>query len=149
MDRFSCVFASCLRLFTATALVLAGPIFSQAPQTQSPDLSIQYTGKLFGYYRIEPGEPAKLEPVLDFQNANRIQAPGERSVPLLGMGDNFAPEFGASIQQEFLHIGESDSANRQENWSPCMAPTEGPPHDHEHAAPEALYKSLEADAGAG
>ena len=55
MDRHSLVSASSLPL-VAAALVLA-PVFSQAPPTQSPDLEFQYTGKLFGYYRIEPGEP--------------------------------------------------------------------------------------------
>jgi hypothetical protein len=145
MDRHSLVSASNLPL-VAAALVLAPPVFSQAPPTQSPDLEFQYTGKLFGYYRIEPGEPPSLKPVLDFQSAYPMPASGKRSVPLLGMGDNFAPEFGASVQQEFLHFGISDSANPPENWSPCMAPADKTPHDqgaasHKYAAPEVLYKS--------
>lgn len=57
---------------------------------------IYYTGKLFGYYRMEYGEPSHLKPVDDFLNWRRSASPGW----LLGMGDNFGPEFGASIQLE-------------------------------------------------
>ena len=146
MDRHhSLVSASSLLLLVAAALAFAPPVFSQAPPTPSPDLEFQYTGKLFGYYRIEPGEPPSLKPVQDFL-ANPRSPSDKRSVPLLGMGDNFAPEFGASIQKEFLGLGNSGSANPSENWSPCMAPAAKDPPDqsvasHRYAAPEVLYKS--------
>ena len=138
----SLVSASGLPLLVAAALVLAPPMFSQVPPIPSPDLELQYTGKLFGYYRIEPGKPPSLKPVLDFP----MPSSGMRPVLLLGMGDNFAPEFGASIQQEFLPFGKSDPANPPENWSPCMAPVDKTPPDrsaasHQYAAPEVLYKS--------
>ncbi|HEX4148999.1 MAG TPA: hypothetical protein VHY20_08425 [Pirellulales bacterium] len=72
---------------------------------------IDYTGSLLGYYRMEIGEstPAgeaaltgevrpTLEPVRQFL-AYRASAPGKDRL-LLGMGDNFGPEFGAALQME-------------------------------------------------
>ena len=64
--------------------------------SQEKDTVIElYTGSLLGYYRIEPvrGAPA-LTPVSTFIAALNKQ----QSNLLLGMGDNFGPEFGASIQ---------------------------------------------------
>ncbi len=82
-------------------------------------LSIVYTGKLFGYYRIESGEqaPFKLEPVRQFLDADRVRRCANSL--LLGTGDNFAPEMGASLQLENA-------------FSPCKGvgvsgPKEGPP----------------------
>ncbi|MGA8090509.1 MAG: hypothetical protein WCA10_24755 [Terracidiphilus sp.] len=53
---------------------------------------IYYTGRLFGYYRIE--KDVHLDTVDKFLNWRR----GVKEGWLLGMGDNFGPEFGASIQ---------------------------------------------------
>lgn len=75
----------------------------------SDALRVQYTGRLFGYYRIEPGEKERdhLEPVKRFL-AMRHPNPDQQAPPLLlGMGDNFAPEMGASLQLQAL---ETDCA---------------------------------------
>ena len=62
--------------------------------SQTTDLKVDYTGSLLGYYRMEPSETTHLTPVSNFLE-NRAQ----RSTTLLvGMGDNFGPEFGASLQ---------------------------------------------------
>jgi hypothetical protein len=75
---------------------------------------IYYTGKLFGYYRIEYGESTHLPPVERFLDW-RKDAPGW----LLGMGDNFGPEFGASIQLKL--VNENDNDQGQENG--CASPS--------------------------
>jgi hypothetical protein len=74
----------------ATVKVLARP------------LSIDYTGGLFGYYRMEPytdrllgGTEETLPPVAAFLERRR-----EDHRLLVGMGNNFAPEFGAALQLE-------------------------------------------------
>lgn len=69
-------------------------------------LAVEYTGALFGYYRSEPADYEKigtrpirpLPAVEDFVNERK----GDSRL-LLGMGDNFAPEFGAAIQLNGLH----------------------------------------------
>jgi len=87
---------------------------------QSAAQDIYYTGKLFGYYRIEPGEQTHLTPVTNFL-ARDFASKGL----LLGMGDNFGPEFGASIQLE-------KSLDPQ-----CNTPVKPDP---KVTAPETLYK---------
>jgi hypothetical protein len=86
-------------------------------------LSVNFTGGLFGYYRIDPfGRMANLSVVSKFNEGRTNQT------LLLGMGDNFAPEFGASLQDE----GEDphDSC-----WLPAKA------RDKKlFVAPEPLYK---------
>lgn len=76
-------------------------LFSPAPsraQAQQPSASMRivYTGGLFGYYRTKtpgsldfPEPPASLLAELEKQQPQTL---------LLGMGDNFGPEFGASLQ---------------------------------------------------
>lgn len=63
---------------------------------------VDYTGNLLGYYRMEPTEQtAVLPPVkafLDFRASDAVSNDGSHL--LLGMGDNFGPEFGASLQLE-------------------------------------------------
>ncbi len=85
-------------LVACVALTIAAPC-----QSQADPLTIVYTGKLFGYYRIAPGNsPTLLGPVQRFiasWNATKDASPGFRPL-LLGMGDNFGPEFGASLQLE-------------------------------------------------
>ena len=62
---------------------------------------VDYTGNLLGYYRMEPTEQtAVLPPVkafLDFRASDAVSNDGSHL--LLGMGDNFGPEFGASLQR--------------------------------------------------
>jgi hypothetical protein len=77
-------------------------------QTASPrppyttNTQVDYTGNLLGYYRMEPTEQtAVLPPVkafLDFRASDATAKDGSHL--LLGMGDNFGPEFGASLQLE-------------------------------------------------
>ena len=117
-----------------------------------PDLKVQYTGKLFGYYHIEPDERIdakpdepdriKLVPVRTFLDSLSRRDPQQPDTLLLGMGDNFAPEFGASVQQEFRL---SKTSSNLPAWAAC-AKSVVPPQNVDlrqwHlSAPEALYKS--------
>ena len=78
-----------------------GPTASPRP-VYTTNTSVDYTGNLLGYYRMEPTEQtAILPPVkafLDFRTADATAKDGSHL--LLGMGDNFGPEFGASLQLE-------------------------------------------------
>jgi hypothetical protein len=95
--------------------------FSPAPSNNSlSPINIQYTGRLFGYYRIEPNialsEPMNAYDEVAEAGKNGLPVPAKHDLItrpgaflrhkqqtspdlLLGMGDNFGPEFGASIQQ--------------------------------------------------
>lgn len=98
------------------------------------NFAINYTGALFGYYREEPeertivGKPMNPVPeaVKAFPKANDSQ----RSPVLLGLGDNFAPEFGASIEGEI---------NGTPNDRCYLAANPNRPK-HRFTAPEVLYK---------
>src|ERR1700733_13124614 len=73
--------------------------------TMPAAFQVDYTGALFGYYRIEPkekpeaGQKAVLAPVNEFLK-RRAGLPQQL---LLGMGDNFGPEFGSSVQMQPLN----------------------------------------------
>jgi hypothetical protein len=121
-----------------------------ASNSTSP-LNIQYTGRLFGYYRLEPdidlngpldAYAALLEEKRTGQTllvkSDLLTRPGAflrhklKTSPdlLLGMGDNFGPEFGASIEQEFPkeHPCHLDAPEwKAEQWDTY--------------APESIYKS--------
>ena len=73
-----------------TSATVAGP----------ESLRIQYTGRLFGYYRIEWDQTADqyLAPVKKFLEMRDGEGEEEVRPLLLGMGDNFAPEMGAALQ---------------------------------------------------
>jgi hypothetical protein len=96
------------------------PLGAQLP----PSLSIEYTGGLFGYYRMEHEEKNRLLPVEQFlkkrEKDHRL---------LLGMGDNFGPEFGASLQLE----------SSGECWQP-MKNFKGGDAEERRRSPIALYK---------
>jgi hypothetical protein len=97
---------------------------SAIAQTPLQNLKVDYTGSLLGYYRIEPGATPLLTPVSTFlagraQNGNSL---------LLGMGDNFGPEFGASLQ----NVNPSTAC-----MLPATAHGEG---GKDLSAPESLYK---------
>jgi hypothetical protein len=85
------LFSQC---YLASAQKERQTVSAHAPGTQP--VRLYYTGKLFGYYRMEPNETKPLGPVKAFleQSDTWKAEPGW----LLGMGDNFGPEFGASIQ---------------------------------------------------
>jgi hypothetical protein len=105
---------------------------TQPGNTQSVNaqpVTVDYTGSLLGYYRMEASDSTVvLQPVekfLDFRNS----ASGKGKL-LLGMGDNFGPEFGASLQLE--------NDNQLGHAAGCyQAPK--PTGDHE-SRPESLYK---------
>jgi hypothetical protein len=89
-----------LSLLTST-LFLVNPLAhcGSSPETNlvAPPIRVTYTGKLFGYYRIEPEENREhyLPPVKAFLDT---VPPTAGDNLLLGMGDNFGPEFGSSMQ---------------------------------------------------
>jgi hypothetical protein len=95
--------------------------------TEPAWLAIHYSGALFGYYRIEPDgteqelQWGKLGPVKKFLQQDR------HDWLLLGMGDNFGPEFGASVQREL-------------RGTSCAQPSTPPRWGHKDVAPEVLYK---------
>lgn len=119
-----CLFPLCFSM--AFPLLFAG---AARGQTTDTDIAIDYTGSLMGYYRIEATETAPvLQPVRDFLKFrdDEAQDPKQRRL-LLGMGDNFGPEFGASLQFENIGLGD------------CKLPQKtGLPDDD--GAPESLYK---------
>jgi hypothetical protein len=98
----------------ATALLLAS--------TVSCAQNIYYTGRLFGYYRIENGQTQDqyLGPVKEFIGRQKNVKPGL----WLGMGDNFGPEFGSGIQPGSGH-------------DPCVKLDGDQPTEY----PKKLYKS--------
>ena len=110
--------------------VLCGSALAQEP------ISIEYTGALFGYYRMESNESdtdPKLSPVKAFWS-DKDHNPKENLV--LGMGDNFGPEFGAGIQM----------VGRVEHGNDCYQPTNEPGQPVEdplyarNEPPVAMYK---------
>ncbi|HVN94476.1 MAG TPA: hypothetical protein VMT38_12305 [Terracidiphilus sp.] len=103
---------------------------SSALHGQSTSTEIDYTGSLYGYYRMEFNEPDQnhLPPVrgfLDFRKADSSRL-------LLAMGDNFGPEFGAAIQLENLNTPEPSEGG-------CRLPQSIDPNTKE-TRPESLYK---------
>ena len=101
--RTSSSFVRCLSpLLISMALPLLLPCVLRA---QSNTSQIDYTGSLYGYYRMEYNEPDQkhLLPVKKFLDVYRKSNPDNL---LIGLGDNFGPEFGASIQLENLDTPE-------------------------------------------
>ena len=121
-------FVRCLSpLFVVSALSLLPP---GALQGQTTSTQIDYTGSLYGYYRMEFNEPDQkhLPPVASFL-AFRKKDPSRL---LLGLGDNFGPEFGASIQLENLNTLDPSKGG-------CNLPQSIDPNTKE-TRPESLYK---------
>jgi hypothetical protein len=114
-------------LFVVSALSLLAPC---ALQGQTTSTQIDYTGSLYGYYRMEFNEPDQkhLPPVASFL-AFRKKDPSRL---LLGLGDNFGPEFGASIQLENLSPSDPSKGG-------CSLPQSIDPNTKE-TRPESLYK---------
>lgn len=94
-------------------------------QGQTTRTEIDYTGSLMGYYRMEYNESSHLPPVKSFLDYRQ-----NSSTLLLGMGDNFGPEFGASLQ---LENGTHPGAD-----APCYLPPNATPT--RETRPESLYK---------
>jgi hypothetical protein len=121
-------FVRCLSpCFVAGLFSLLAPcaLHGQATTTQ-----IDYTGSLYGYYRMEFNEPDQnhLHPVKSFLDFRK----SDPSRLLLGMGDNFGPEFGASIQLENLNTPDPSQGG-------CKLPQTIDPGTKE-TRPESLYK---------
>jgi hypothetical protein len=116
---------------------------------QKSDLQIHYTGRLFGYYRMEPDESVndgpdpysgiKLSTVRAFLRSIRGQSAADDNALILGMGDNFAPEFGAGIQQEFKTSNGNGPCEARVPGGPPV--TNGDSSQWHRSAPEVLYKS--------
>jgi hypothetical protein len=107
--------------------MLISPLMTAAARGQatSNSVGIDYTGSLMGYYRMEYGETpqnAVLPPVQSFLSVRQKDS----SRLLLGMGDNFGPEFGASLQLEGA------------KGSPCHDDPKPTPSGE--GRPESLYK---------
>ena len=91
-----------VRCLSPLVVSIVLPLLSPcALQGQSTTTQIDYTGSLYGYYRMEYNESDQnhLPPVKDFL----VFRKADPSRLLLGLGDNFGPEFGASIQLENLN----------------------------------------------
>jgi hypothetical protein len=103
------------------------PVNTQ-PAAAQP-VTVDYTGSLLGYYRMEASDSTVvLQPVqkfLDFRNS----ALGKGKL-LLGMGDNFGPEFGASLQLE--------NDNQLGHAAGCYQQPK--PTGDSESRPESLYK---------
>jgi hypothetical protein len=127
--RTSLSFSRCLSpLIVSMALPLLLPC---ALQGQSNTTQIDYTGSLYGYYRMEYNEPDQkhLPPVKNFLDVYRKSNP---DTLLIGLGDNFGPEFGASIQLENLDTPDPSKGG-------CNFPQSIDPNSKE-TRPESLYK---------
>jgi hypothetical protein len=103
--------------------------FAEPPRPQSSRVEIDYTGSLLGYYRMEYDEADKdhLPPVKKFLDSRKADS----SRLLLAMGDNFGPEFGASLQLEnFSAAGFYAGCSLAQNHT-----------DTHETRPESLYKN--------
>ena len=97
--RTSLSFVRCL-----SPLLVSAPFrccFHAPSRDSRRSTQIDYTGSLYGYYRMEYNEPDQnhLPPVKSFLDYRKA----DPSRLLLSMGDNFGPEFGAAIQLENLN----------------------------------------------
>lgn len=98
-----------------------------ALQAQTRSGTIDYTGSLYGYYRLEPGETKPVLPPVDRFLKAREQQPDNL---LLGMGDNFGPQFGAALQME-------NGTDVSDPYGCYLAPTD---RKNGETRPETLYK---------
>lgn len=120
------------RLVLVVAVSLSVALVSEPAFAQSvSNIQVDYTGALFGYFRTDVATPdgttpdVKLKAVEEF-----LKSRMNRPTLLLGMGDNFGPEFGASLQYD----------------GPCLeqsAPNKGTLSKSPEATqpPEVYYKS--------
>ena len=109
-------------IFLCSPLLLPGAARGQATGTE-----IDYTGGLLGYFRMEATETTPvLPPVKAFVDFRDADAKNGGHL-LLGMGDDFGPEFGAALQLE------------NAPGSPCYQPQNLRPD--KETRPESLYKN--------
>jgi hypothetical protein len=108
-------------------------------QIRGNPLKVIYTGALFGYYRIESNGKEMLAPVRNWFELRVGKSEDPKSggsTLLLGMGDNFGPEMGGSIQME-NKAGEKDAASVE-----CEMPLTPVPDTLGARQHEKLYKTL-------
>jgi len=120
-----------VRCFFLSGVSIAFPLlFAGSAHGQTTQTEIDYTGSLYGFYRMEYGEADQnhLPPVQSFLQFRKADS----SRLLLGMGDNFGPEFGASIELENLSTAEPPKGCRL----PQIQTSPGDP-----PRPESLYKN--------
>ena len=126
-------------------LAIAGPFGGPSAngQTQDDALTVIYTGRLYGYYQIEPGQEQsqnRLPAVDNFLTAMmHPKATGGLDPLLLGMGDNFGPEFGASLQMPNKGTG------CEMKLTPRVSDLTG---EEEISYPRSLYKNFNRVAAA-
>lgn len=120
--------SSAIRRFVLIASALFGvaianePVFAQS----ASNVQIDYTGALFGYFRSDGPTPGvKLTAVKNFLDS-RVNRP----TLLLGMGDNFGPEFGAALQYDDSCLEKSSPDN-----------STIPKKSRDKNPPESFYKS--------
>ena len=121
---------SFVRCFFPLCVSIVFPLlFAGAARGQTNSTAIDYTGSLYGYYRMEFDETDQnhLPPVKSFLDTRK----SDSSLLLLGMGDNFGPEFGASIQLE-----NDTTADPSDG---CFLPPNKPSTGE--TRPESLYKN--------
>jgi len=108
-----------------------------APSIASRTFVLNYTGALYGYYRIEEPDPAagKLDPPDTFLHHDWKTPP-----LLLGMGDNFGPEFGASIQEDHVTMPVNGTLDKFTESLECYLPATQPTPGHKAVPPEIYYK---------
>ena len=125
------VVAASLLFWFAALVIGVFPNKATAQDGVSPDsesISVNYTGALFGYYRIEAdGSVDSLKPSPN--PLDRFLQQNSNGSLLLGMGDNFGPEFGSGVQLEFR------------NNPDCYLPANSPQPGHKNIPPEILYKN--------
>ncbi|MBZ5506021.1 MAG: hypothetical protein LAO78_11090 [Acidobacteriia bacterium] len=90
------------------------------------NIQVDYTGALFGYFRNDgPNPKEKLHAVEEF-----LQSRTNRPTLLLGMGDNFGPEFGAALQYDGPCLEQSAADKSTTSKNPAVT-----------IPPELYYKS--------
>jgi hypothetical protein len=122
------IFSPSYRLVLLATLSIGLALVSEPAYGQSAsNIRVDYTGALFGYFRNDgPKYPReKLQAVQEF-----LQSRTNRPTLLLGMGDNFGPEFGAALQYDGPCLEQS--AADKSTTSKTLAAT---------IPPELYYKS--------
>jgi hypothetical protein len=123
---------------TPTLELVQAPIgATSTPSMASKTFMLDYTGALYGYYRIEEPDHAagKLEPPITFLHHDW------KTPPLLfGVGDNFGPEFGASIQQDHVKLPVDETGEKFTESLECYLVATQPTPGHKAVPPEIYYK---------
>lgn len=121
-------FSFICRLLPSCFPIVLPLLSAGSARAQTAATDVDYTGSLLGYYRMEFKEPddKHLEPVKAFLKFRE----NDQNRLLLGMGDNFGPEFGAALQ---LENGAGPGPD-----APCYL--EAVPSALGESRPESLYK---------